>query len=234
MPEPITISPQSVPTGTCIPGNAQALVNLVAGNITATFQNGEFALWNFGSTTPDPSLQDRPWERTTTDGKPLGIYVFYNGKWVRQGPPVGTVSMYYGVGEGGASFDSTGKGIPGTDGEGWYLWNGQNGQPNMNGYFPVGGFYSGGQWVSQLNVTGSPSRTGGSESVTLLPTNIPALAAQVPRGSAQPGSEAGFQYGASSSSGDTVTAVVTSGAATPFLTVPPYVAVGFMIFLPYN
>lgn len=234
MPEPILITPQTVPVGTCIPGNAQALVNLVAGNVTATFQNSQFALWNFGSNTPDPSLQDRPWERTTADGKPLGTYVFYNGKWIKQGPPVGTVCMYYGAGEGGPSFDATGKGIVGTDGEGWLLLNGQNGTLAMNQYFPIGGYYSGGQWVSSFNNTGTPSRTGGSPTVTLLPTNIPALEAQVPRGSSDPGSAAGFQYGASSSTGATVSATVTSGAATPFLLAPPYVAFGFMIFSPYT
>lgn len=234
MPEPILITPQTVPVGTCIPGNAQALVNLVAGNVTATFQNSQFALWNFGSNTPDPSLQDRPWQRTTADGKPLGVYVFYNGKWVKQGPPVGTVSLYLGTGPSGPSFDSTGKGIPGTDGEGWFVMNGQNGTPFMDGLFPIGGTYTGGQWQSYLNNTGLPSTTGGSTTTTLLPTNIPPLAAQVPRGSSQPGSAAGFQYGASSSDGNTVSATVTSGAATPFLNAPPYRALGFIIFLPYN
>ncbi len=76
-----------------------------------------------------------------------GFYFYKDskGNWVRlldasaDSPPavcpLGGIIMYHGPNK----FDDYGKGLPGTDMEGWQLCNGENGAPDLMGQFIVGG-----------------------------------------------------------------------------------------------
>src|SRR5512139_1932713 len=59
---------------------ATDLIALLTGTIPGTFSS-----FNFGSTTPAPEDQDKPWIKTDVSGNLEGVYT-YNGVWVRPHP----------------------------------------------------------------------------------------------------------------------------------------------------
>ena len=71
----------SVPSGTQLPSNAQALVAMVAqyvGIAGASNFNG----LNYGNTTPTPANRGLPWFKTDAYGNPLGFYSWNGAAWV--------------------------------------------------------------------------------------------------------------------------------------------------------
>ena len=70
----------TLPAGTALPGNAQALVNMVAQYLLiAGGQN--FDGINYGSNTPSPEDRDKPWWRTDSSGNPMGMYSWNGSAW---------------------------------------------------------------------------------------------------------------------------------------------------------
>jgi hypothetical protein len=71
------------PAGYCWQGVQEYATDLIA-LLTLTVP-GTFTTFNFGPATPDPEFQDRPWIKTTLDGKLEGLYT-YSGVWLRPHP----------------------------------------------------------------------------------------------------------------------------------------------------
>lgn len=58
----------------------------------------DFAVFNFGDSTPAPDKRDRPWFRTNADGTPDKWYVYAMGAWLSKHPVAeGTVIFYEGA-----------------------------------------------------------------------------------------------------------------------------------------
>ena len=76
----LTIGAGTVPFGTQLPGNAQALINFVAayGLINGTHN---FNGLNFGSVTPSPENQNIPWFKTDSFGNPIGFFSWNGATW---------------------------------------------------------------------------------------------------------------------------------------------------------
>lgn len=139
----------------------------------------DFSPYIVQSSAPGVDDQDKIWQRTETDGRFVGTYLFYNGFWVLPVPPLGARIGYY-SGDPTGQFDGTGLGLPGDgpvalDAYGWAICNGQNQTPNFSDRFLIGGRldnngFTG--WDPELevwrsNITGGPETVGGVTEITL-------------------------------------------------------------------
>lgn len=92
----ITIQTATVPEGTC-PSWIIALWPQLVGLVTANL-NGALNTFNYGSSTPAPADQDKPWLKLDTSGYPDGQYwVYKGGFWLKKHPMApGLISLYAG------------------------------------------------------------------------------------------------------------------------------------------
>jgi hypothetical protein len=153
----VTFTAISQPAPACYPPDVNALLVLIAtlglkGTIPDTSGGGVFV----GSSPPSSSLTNKVWFKTDAAGRPFGAYMFYNGNWRKcYTGSLGDIKLYLGAFNG--VFDGTGRGIIGGTGgydeDGWAICNGNNGTPNLEGYFPCGARWSGSAWVTNPETT---------------------------------------------------------------------------------
>jgi hypothetical protein len=171
-------------------------------NLVATLP-GNYAGLVVGDATPATSDQGKLWYRTTATCVPMGIFVFYNGTWVRAIPhhmPPGTIVPYY-----SSSFTSDHAAnrrivtyldvyeqtySAGADATNpfWRVCDGTSGTIDLRARVIV----AGGDGTSASLQNRIQSSIGGKETVTLQATDIPSLtissATAAGSGAAQPGS----------------------------------------------
>jgi len=231
----LTSNPQPAPA--CYPSDVNAMLRLCAeggglsGTIPDTAGGGVFV----GSSPPSSSLTNKVWFKTDGVGRPLGIFMFYNGNWrkVYTGVGYGEVRMYVG---GGNVFDGSGRGIVGGDFDGWALCNGNNGTPNLTDHFIVSGGFNGSAWVT--SVDGVSSRTvGGTPGPHVISrSNLPQLNVEVfGDGTGDRTSGNGhFVSGSNTTLGVGIWPVLeTVGSPNTAMPLPQFYAVGFMMFVGY-
>jgi hypothetical protein len=179
------------------PQDLQGLVDILNTLLQSSIE-GTFVPYVLSSSTPSVSDQDKSWLRVDGAGRPLGVYLFYNGNWRRfyNGNPT-ELRMF--SGDPALYFDGTGLGlIVPTNGDlntwdGWAICNGQNGTYNWSNLFPVVGQvdnvtvtgYSAtakdhlnsdaviAAW--QTNVTGTAYATGGAANYSIQNTDLPSM-----------------------------------------------------------
>jgi hypothetical protein len=130
-------TPQHAPA--CYPSDVNGLLALVAGGaVQGTIPDNAGGGIVVQPSPPASNLANKVWLKTDGAGRPLGWYVFYQGVWrkVYTGVTIGEIRMivYY-----GGLFDGNGRGVIGGDMDGWQICNGNNGAPNLQGFFPVPG-----------------------------------------------------------------------------------------------
>lgn len=171
----VTFHANLQPSPACYPSDINGMLTLIAnggisGTIPANAGGGIFV----GSTAPSSSLTNKVWFKIDAAGRPLGIYMFYNGNWrkVYAGVGYGEIKMYHGS---GANFDGTGLGIIGGDTDGWAICNGNYGTPNMTDMrFPAGGSWNGSAWTAP-SVGGGRSARGGANGHQVQASDLPQL-----------------------------------------------------------
>lgn len=205
-----------------------------------------------GSAVPSVDDQDKPWIRLDNVGRPAGIYIFYNGLWVKQPPDQGSLIGPF-AGDPTLFFDGDGRGLVGVgpvagDFYGWQIMNGNNGTANLSDKFIIGGRmdnvditgYSGG-W--RTNVNGVPELTGGTNETTLDGTNTyrPAIAELkvglwLADGNAR--DAAGALYGTVGDGSHPEATLINADAGNttpdPFPTIPPFLALGWIQWIGYT
>ncbi len=228
----LVLNPLTPPPGTCIPGTAEGLLAFSAQYLQIVQRSASLTSTSvlYGNATPDVTDQDKPWYRTTTDGVAIGWYYYFNGKWVRSADfPVGTIFSFNGS---SALFDSSGKGIPGTSTDGYFLCNGSNGTPNLTDKFIVGGGrYVNGAWLTDVDPAARAVSSGGRDRVVLNLGNLPALSADFAAGTAAGNSTQAFVRG-NQPSGDHIVDTITPGNNDPLFPIPPFYAFAYIIWLP--
>lgn len=76
----LSLQAGTVPSGTPLPGNAQAILTLVAQYMgIAGTQN--FNGVNFGPNTPSADNRDKPWFKTDASGNPIGFFSWNGATW---------------------------------------------------------------------------------------------------------------------------------------------------------
>jgi hypothetical protein len=242
----VTFTPNPQPAPACYPSDVNGLLELLttggglSGSIADNAGGGVFV----GSTAPSSSLTNKVWFKTDAAGRPIGIFMFYNGNWrkVYTGAALGEIRMF--AGPFSLYFDGTGRGLVGGDLDGWALCNGQNGTPNLEGFFPVGALPGqavggpGDQWVSNCEGNGFRN-SGGNRGLTLNMNYLPPMVAHSHiQGYAQ-GSGAGFAGSTSDPTAPDYQLPVTDGAGNhgggqQLPSQHLYYAVGFILFVGYQ
>lgn len=107
----------------CWPATIQQFVKMLPKWLRVSSANaGDLTLVTFGQSTPATDNSDKPWVKTDPNGRPLGLYVFYNGGWVKAyGHDVGDVIIFSGLADNHASVDT----LP------WRFCDGSDGTPDL-------------------------------------------------------------------------------------------------------
>ena len=170
----VTFTAITQPAPACYPPDLNALLTLLAtqglrGTVPDNAGGGVFV----GSIAPSSSLTNKVWFKIDQAGRPLGIYMFYNGNWrkVYTGS-FGDIKLYIGPFNG--VFDGTGRGVVGGDQDGWAVCNGQNGAPNLDGNYPCCAVWNGSAWVANPDGLGYRG-SGGVRGIQIAPSNLPQL-----------------------------------------------------------
>jgi hypothetical protein len=172
----VTFTANHQPAPACYPSDVNGMLDMLttggglSGTIPDTAGGGVFV----GSSPPPSALTNKVWFKTDAAGRPLGVFMFYNGNWrkVYTGVVYGEIRMY--IGNFNGVFDGTGRGIIGADADGWVVCNGQNGTFNMEGFFPCGAQWNGSAWVT--SVDGTSRTTGGTRGPHMIDrTKLPLL-----------------------------------------------------------
>lgn len=251
----LTITPSlaNADPNTPNPSTVQGLIDI----LNPLFEDSEVDSSNTfvtSSSTPAVSDQDRAWLKTDSAGRPLGIFIFYNGNWRKfYNGNYGEVKLFIGN---PTDFFENGVGKIGTDWDGWSLMDGTASSFNWSDKFIVGGRmdnensvtgWSGSTW--QSSVGGSAQSEGGNPNYSLINNNLPAMKVQL-QGKAgyddddeDPADDplaivTGKYYG-----GNKTVDVATFGAdpsgtpavaQVPIPTVPPFAVVAYCIWVGYS
>lgn len=220
----IKIETSELPAGSCIPGDAQSVVNMVGDNLKGSLPD-DVTLFNFGPSTPAVERQGQPWIRTDNTGKFLGVYTWTNGAWQAADPQFKTGDIM--------AF----SGSSGSIAAPWYFCNGQivNGitVPDLQGRFIIGiGQRTLLTGETDTNTTFALNDKGGEEKHKLTTAEMPShnhppadgfsnfMSSQNSSGGAQNGTNAG-----------TPTHTGNAGGDTPHNNLPPYYALAFKMYI---
>jgi hypothetical protein len=244
----VTFTPNHQPAPACYPSDVNGMLDLLTtgGGLSGTIPDTAGGGIYVGSSPPSSSLTQKVWFKTDGAGRPLGVYMYYNGNWrkVYTGVAHGTMIMcqYY-----SGFFDGTGRGIIGGDYDGWAICNGNNGTPNLEGYFPVPGVEGeavgqpAGVWYTDAEGTGVWKNNGGQKAqVTLAMANLPAMVAHSHIVSGQFGNVGpGYAISTSDAASPDYQLPVTDaggnkGTSQPLPFPHLYVALGFLMFVGYQ
>jgi hypothetical protein len=173
MPIAIRAQPLQYPSVQSAPSTFQALIEAVA-QFTLYQFDPDYILVVKGPNTPQAQDQNKLWLKTDAIGRPLGLFVIYNGQWrqVATGNP-GQIAMYAGAWS--TYFDGSGLGYEGQAWDGWAIANGNNGTLNLTNKFVVPGYRCDGWGLWVTNVDGYDAYTGGSSSFKISLQNLPFL-----------------------------------------------------------
>lgn len=178
----VTFTPNPVPAPACYPSDVNGMLTLLTtgGGITGTIPDTAGGGVSVGSAAPSSALTNKVWFAVDAAGRPISVRLFYNGKWRPvYRASIGDVKLYFGAFN--SVFDGTGLGIAHDqtvtpyDQEGWAVCNGQNGTPNLEGYFPCGASWNGSAWVANPEGTGAVGSGGARAQITIQPNNLPAM-----------------------------------------------------------
>jgi hypothetical protein len=241
----VTFIANHQPAPACYPSDVNGMLDLLAtgalsGSIPDTAGGGVFV----GSTPPSSSLTNKVWYKTDAAGRPLGVFMFYNGNWRRvySGVALGEIRIF--AGPFSLYFDGTGRGLVGGDVDGWALCNGQNGTLNIEGDCPVPGLpgqfvgQSTDGWFSNCEGTGWHA-AGGQRGLTISMNYLPPMVAHSHIRGYQEGTGAGFAASTNDGTAPDYQLPVrdASGNAGLGQQLPSqhlYVALGFIQFVGYQ
>jgi hypothetical protein len=226
------------PAPACYPPDVNALLTLIANQgLSGTVPDNSGGGIYVGSVAPSSSLTQKVWFKIDAAGRPLGIYMFYNGNWrkVYMGA-YGDVKMFAGSPSG--RFDGTGRGVVGGDQDGWALCNGNNGTPNLANRFIVGSTgFDGAGWPT--SVDGVARYSGGIGTFVIQPSNLPQMIVQAfayqhgPTGPAGQGNLVGAPSDIAVANWPVISGGAPVGGSVPMNNCPPYYSMAFCMFIGY-
>lgn len=155
----VTVQTATPPEGTCPPWIIELWPQLV-GLLTANL-NGALNVFNYGSSTPAPADQDKPWLKLDASGFPDGQYwVFRDGFWLKRHPLVpGIGALWWGDSTAIDTFDGGEAGDPlQKTGRMWEIVTA------LTGRFPIGA----GNLPSPSTTVLAVGASGGEENHTLV------------------------------------------------------------------
>jgi hypothetical protein len=229
----IRAQPLQFPKSLSAPSTFQSLLATIAQYTLYQF-DPDYVLLVKGPNTPLAQDQNKLWLKTDSVGRPLGLYVMYNGRWrqVGTGNPA-QVTMY--AGDWNTYFDSTGLGLATLPWDGWAIANGNNGTQNLTNKFIVPGYRCDGWYAWVTNVDGYDAYSGGRATFQIQLQNLPYMTITL---NTRDGFQGGNMVGVTGY-GDVADGIWTypltgTGGQAPISLIPPYLALGFVQFVGYT
>lgn len=213
----VTITTATVPEGTCPPFIIDLWPELVA--LLSASLGGGRNTFNYGSSTPAPADQDKPWIRTESNGNPAGLYVFSGGSWIAKHPlPAGAIIQW----EGDISTINTFDGgetaaVSPTTGPMWEQVT------ELVGRFPVGAGQKDGDSTNFTN-----GSTGGEETHELTVAEMPAHSHAVNAAEDDSGGTGGDRLREVTDPDNATTTSQDTGGGQAHNNLPPYYALHFI------
>lgn len=233
MSTPIRAQPLQYPKSLSAPSTFQALLEAIA-QYTLYLFDQDYILLVKGPNQPQAQDQGKVWLKTDGVGRPLGLFVMYNGRWrqLATGNPA-QISMY--AGDWATYFDGTGLGYAQLPWDGWAIANGNNGTINLTNKFIVPGYRCDGWYLWVTNVDGYDAYTGGRSNFQIALNNLPYMTITF---NVKDNFGSGGNWGITSPSsphGGVWTYPLTgTGGQIPISLIPPYIALGFAQFIGYT
>jgi len=230
----IRAQPLQYPKSLSAPSTFQSLLEALA-QYTLYMFDSDYILVVKGSSTPQGVDQNKLWLKTDSVGRPLGLFVMYNGRWrqIATGNPA-QVTMY--AGDWATYFDGTGLGYAQQPWDGWAICNGNNGTINLTNKFVIPGYRCDGWYAWVTNVDGYDAYTGGRGYFQIVPANLPPMSVTFRvRNAFAPGNQVPSVVEPGSGSEGTWTYSVNgTGAQSPISLIPPYIALGYVQYVGYT
>lgn len=235
---PIRAQPLQYPSIKSAPSTFQGVIDAIAQYTIYQFDS-DYILLVKGPNTPQAQDQNKLWLKTDSVGRPLGLFILYNGTWrqVATGNP-GQVAMFAGAWS--TFFDGSGLGFVGLPWDGWAIANGNNGTLNLTNRFVIPGYRCDGWGLWVTNIDGYDAYTGGRQSFTISLINLPYLSITLT-------AHDGYAYGGGAFAatnnfpnpqgggvGIWNYPVDNTGTDAPISLIPPYIALGFAQFIGYT
>jgi hypothetical protein len=245
MANPIVLTNFANPDPNAAPLNIGELIKLL-NQLVQSAIIGSYTPYVIGSTTPGTDDQDKAWLKLDHNGRPLGTFTFYQGKWRRiYNGMLGEIRMYAGdPTDTTDGFDKNGLGIVQGLYDGWHLCNGMDGTPNFSNHFIIAANMAdltigyGTDW--RTNVEGGAAVDhGGNFQTTLNAANTyrpatPAVLVDKYSVNNNNNDPSGILYGVNSVQHiPLVPADLGNTAPTPVDIMNPYIALGFILFVGY-
>jgi hypothetical protein len=250
MANPTIITGFANPDPNAAPLNIVELVKLL-NQLVQSVMVGSYIPYVIGHDTPGTEDQDKAWIKLSTTKKPLAVMTFYNGKWRRvYNGMLGEVRIYSGdPTDATDGFDEDGRGIVEGEYDGWHLCNGNDGTPDLSDKFilpahmniddghPMWNATQG--WLSFINGVTSTHTGGRKDNVLTAATTYqpakPALQAGKWAADGNAHSTSGQMWGdiGGGTTFDLIAADPGVPVPQPIENVPPYIALGFIIFVGY-
>lgn len=229
---PIRAQPLQYPQAQSAPSTFLALLQAIA-QYTLYIFDDDYVLAVKGPNTPQLQDNNKLWIKTDSVGRPLGLFVMYNGVWrqIATGNPQ-QVTMF--AGDWSLYFDTTGLSMSGQPWDGWAIANGNNGTVDLTNQFVIPGYQvTNGQWVT--NITGTDLNSGGVSQFQIALANLPPLSITV---NADNGFGSGGGWFAATfpdqGAGQWIYAVAGTGSNTAVSLLPPFIALGFLQYVGYS
>jgi hypothetical protein len=234
----IRAQPLQYPSVQSAPSTFQGIVDAIAKYTLYQF-DPDYMLLIKGPNTPQPQDQNKLWLKTDPVGRPLGLFILYNGNWrqVATGNPA-EVTMFAGAWS--TYFDATGLGLEGLPWDGWAISNGQNGTLDLTNRFVVPGYRCDGWGLWVTSVDGYDAYTGGRASFQIQTYNLPVMSITLNARDGYAyngGAFAATNYGPNPQGGAVGIwqyTITGTGAQIPISLIPPYIALGFAQFIGYT
>ena len=230
----IRAQPLQFPKSLSAPSTFQALLDAIAQYTLYLFDN-DYILMVKGPNTPAAADQNKIWLKTDANGRPLGLFVMYNGRWrqVATGNPA-QITMF--AGDWATYFDGTGLGYATLPWDGWAIANGNNGTMNLTNKFVVPGYRCDGWGAWVTNIDGYDAYTGGRSYFQITYANLPQMSVtfHVKNSIASGNQGAAVQPPGTPGDGTWTYPVTGTGAQSPISLIPPYLSIGFAQFVGYT
>jgi hypothetical protein len=230
----IRAQPLQFPKSSSAPSTFQALLETIA-QYTLYLMDQDYILLVKGPNTPQAVDQNKVWLKTDGVGRPLGLFIMYNGKWrqVATGNPA-QITMY--AGDWNTYFDSSGLGLATLPWDGWAIANGNNGTMNLTNKFIVPGYRCDGWNLWVTNVDGYDAYSGGRANFQIALNNLPYMSITF---NVIDGFQGGAAYWAPVAYSDVGQGIWTypitgTGSNNAISLIPPYIALGFAQFIGYT
>lgn len=245
------------PDPTSAPLNVVELFALIDAHLTGEIL-GDYLPYIMSSTTPSMENTDKIWLQLDSNGRPIAFKKYYAGRWRRvYNGMLGEIRLFSGDPHIGALWDADGKGMPEKEYDGWQICNGNNGSPDLSNKFIFAGDMAGDDggytsaWkakVEQENGDLVATATGGAQRTMIEAKHLPELdlvlhgheakdgidhspdytpIIDVEYANAKPHDVTLGHYGADPDGSPAVPQV-------KYPTVPPFIAMGYIIFIGYS